>query len=148
MSRNRLAAYAFGAVFLLVGIWGFLLVTDFVETNTEQKILGIFEVNGLHNVVHLLVGAALLWAAWAGFRAARSMNLAVGGVYALVGIIGLFMTGADNDANILSVNLADNLLHIATAAVLLGVALTETADVEVAESREARGGRFHRPHTA
>lgn len=137
MSKNRAVAYAFGAVFLLVGIWGFLLVTDFVETNTEEKILGIFEVNGLHNVIHLGVGAALLWAAWAGFRMARTMNLAVGGTYLVVGLIGLLIAGDANDANILSLNLADNLLHLGTAAVLLGVAFMETTEVEASSSRES-----------
>lgn len=136
MSRNRLVAYVFGAIYLLIGILGFLIVTDFVETDTDKKLLGLFEVNGLHNVVHILIGVALLAAARAGYRAARSMNLAVGATYALVGIIGLFISGDDNDANILSLNAADNVLHLGTALVLLAVALSEKDYVEVDRERD------------
>jgi hypothetical protein len=90
MSRNRLVAYVFGAVYLLIGLLGFLIVTDFLETNTDERLI-LFEINGLHNVVHSLVGVALLAAARAGYRAARSMNMAVGATYLLIAIIGLFI---------------------------------------------------------
>ena len=51
-----------------------------------------------------------------------------------VGILGLFLIGTD--ANILSLNGADNVLHLASAIVLLGVGLSQDknvrADVPVA----------------
>ena len=136
MSRNRLVAYVFGAIYLVVGLVGFAVNSDFAEKNTEDKLLGLFEINGLHNVVHLLIGVALLAAAQVGYRAARSANIAIGGTYALVGVIGLFIANNTNDANILSLNGADNALHLASALVLLAVGLSEQSDVEVSRERE------------
>ena len=136
MSRNRLVAYVLGAIYTLVGLAGFALNSDFGDKNTDERVLGIFEINGLHNVVHLLIGIALLAAARAGYRAARSANMAVGATYLLVGIIGLFIANDTSDANILSLNSADNVLHIGTALVLLAVALSEKDYVEVDRERE------------
>ncbi|MDQ1709550.1 MAG: hypothetical protein QOG49_935 [Frankiaceae bacterium] len=136
MSRNRLVAYVLGAVYLLVGIVGFAINRNFGDKNTGDKLLGLFEINGLHNVVHILIGVALLAAARAGYRAARSMNMAVGGVYLLVGILGLFIANDHSAANILSLNGADNVLHIGSALVLLAVALSEKDYVEVDRERD------------
>ena len=136
MSRNRLVAYVLGAVYLLVGLVGFAVSSDFVNKNTDKRLLGIFEINGLHNVVHIAIGVALLAAARAGYRAARSMNMAVGGVYLLVGILGLFIANNTSSANILSLNGADNVLHLGSALVLLAVAMSEKDYVEVARERD------------
>jgi hypothetical protein len=141
MSRNKLVAYVFGAIYLVVGLVGFAVNSDFAEKNTEDNLLGLFEINGLHNVVHLLIGVALLAAAWAGHRAARSANLAIGGTYALVGAIGLFIANNTSDANILSLNGADNVLHLASALVLLGVGLAEREPVAADRERERAGVR-------
>lgn len=141
MSRNKLVAYVLGAVYLLLGLAGFAVNSDFADKNTNDKLLGLFEINGLHNVVHLAIGVALLAAARAGYRAARSMNMAVGAVYLLVGIIGLFIANDTNSANILSLNGVDNVLHIGSALVLLGVALSEKAYVEVSRERDRAGVR-------
>jgi glucose uptake protein GlcU len=128
-SPNRLVAAIFGVVYLLVGIIGFLVTgfEDFADNNTNEKILGIFEVNGLHNVVHLLIGAVLL-AASRTVAAAKASNMFVGAVYLIVGIIGLFIANDTSDLNILSLNGADNVLHLASALVLLGVALSQDKD--------------------
>ena len=136
MSRNRLVAYVLGAVYLIVGVVGFAVTSDFVNKNTDKKLLGLFEINGLHNVVHVLIGVALLAAARAGYRAARSMNITVGAVYLLVGIIGLFIANDTSSANILSLNGGDNVLHIGSALVLLAVGLSEKDYVEVDRERD------------
>lgn len=124
-SPNRLVAMVLGAVYLLVGLLGFAYtgLSQFAGTDTDDKILGIFEVNPLHNIAHLGIGALLVMAARAGVRQARSANTLVGAVYLLLGIIGLFIL--DSEANILSLNSADNVLHLVSAAVLLGVSLTQ-----------------------
>ena len=128
-SPNRLLGAVFGVVYLLVGLLGFAYTgfAEFAGTNTGEKILGIFEVNPLHNIVHLAIGALLLGASRA-VTTAKAANTAVGGVYLLVGVLGLFIL--DSAANILSLNGADNVLHFLSAAVLLGVGLT--ADKRVA----------------
>ncbi|PVE73685.1 DUF4383 domain-containing protein [Microbacterium testaceum] len=121
-SPNRLVATIFGAVYLLVGLLGFA-VTGGVGFISDQGglLLGIFEVNPLHNVAHLLIGAALLVAGLANARAAKGVNTTVGAVYLLLGIVGFFLVGTA--ANILALNTADHFLHLASAVVLLGVGL-------------------------
>jgi hypothetical protein len=121
-SPNRLLAVVFGAVYVLVGLLGFTVTAGvgFVDTS-GGLLLGLFEVNILHNVAHLLIGAALLIAGLSSVPAARSVNTTIGAVYLVLGIVGLFLVGST--FNILAINAADNVLHFASAAVLLAVGL-------------------------
>jgi hypothetical protein len=121
-SPNRLIATIFGAVYLLVGALGFAYTggVGFVATQ-GGLILGIFEVNPLHNIAHLLIGAALLIAGLVSAVAAKTVNIVVGAAYLLLGIVGFFLAGTG--ANILALNTPDHFLHLASAIVLLGVGL-------------------------
>lgn len=121
-SVNRLVATIFGAVYLLVGLLGFAVTggVNFIATE-GGLLLGIFEVNPLHNIAHLLIGAALLIAGLSSIAAARTVNTVVGAVYLLLGIVGFFI--ADSALNILALNTADHFLHLASAIVLLGAGL-------------------------
>jgi hypothetical protein len=123
-SPNRLLGVVFGIVYLLIGVLGFFVTsgTGFIATS-GPKLLGLFEINPLHNVAHLIIGAAVLIAALSGARAAKAVNTTVGAVYLLLGIVGLLIAGGNNPLNILAINGADNVLHFATAVVLLAVGL-------------------------
>ena len=122
-SLNRAVAAAFGAVFLLVGLIGFAVTGAVGFAGREgTALLGLFDVNPLHNIVHLAVGALLLAAAARGAAAARAANILVGAVYLLVGVVGLFVL--TSDLNVIALNSADNVLHLASAAALLGIGLT------------------------
>lgn len=127
-SPNRLVASIFGVVYLLVGVLGFFVTggVDFIATE-GGLLLGIFEVNPLHNVAHLLIGAALLIGGLSSVRAAKGVNIAVGAAYLLLGVIGFFLV--DTPANILALNTPDHFLHLASAIVLLGVGLAADRDV-------------------
>jgi beta-lactamase regulating signal transducer with metallopeptidase domain len=122
-SPNRLIATVFGAVYVLVGLLGFAVTgsVSFIATQ-GGLLLGIFEVNPLHNVAHLLIGAALLIAGVSNTTAAKAANSTIGAVYLLLGIVGFFI--ASTSLNILALNSADHFLHLASAIVLLGVGLT------------------------
>ena len=124
-SLNQTVALVFGAVYTLVAILGFFVSNTFADQN-DDKLLGIFEVNHLHNIVHLLIGVALI-AASRRHDSARGANLAIGATYLLVFLIGLFIAG-DKSANILALNGADNVLHLISGALLAGVALTQDKD--------------------
>src|SRR4029453_1793330 len=117
----RRFAQIFGAVYVLVGLVGFV-VTGFDHfAGSQGDTLILFDLNPLHNLVHLAVGGLWLY----GSRredTARSVTLLIGAVYAVVGVLGLFVTG-DSSANILALNQADNLLHLVTAVLALYVAL-------------------------
>ncbi|GLZ81462.1 hypothetical protein Afil01_62690 [Actinorhabdospora filicis] len=121
-SPNRIVGAIFGAVFTLVGLIGFFWSGGHAAMGHEGgAILGLFEVNVAHNIVHLAVGAALLAGSVLGTPAARAANGTVGAVYLAVGVAGLFLIGTD--LNILALNGADNALHLVVGAVLLGTAL-------------------------
>ena len=119
---NQKVGLVFGAVYVLVGLIGFAVTGGVGFAEAEGGLLlGIFEVNPLHNLVHLAVGVALAGAAAAGAGASKGVNLAVGAVYALVGVLGFFIGGTS--ANILALNSADHLLHLASAGLLIAVAM-------------------------
>lgn len=121
-SPNRLVATIFGAVYLVVGALGFAVTGGVGFVATEGGLLlGIFEVNPLHNIAHLLIGAALLIAGLSNARAAKTVNIIVGAAYLLLGIVGFFLAGTA--LNVLALNTFDHFLHLASALVLLGVGL-------------------------
>jgi hypothetical protein len=92
----------FGVVFLAVGILGFF----------NDPILGLFDVDLEHNIVHLAAGVVLL--ACAG-RAALTV---VGLVYLLVAVLG-FVMGEGELLGLVRVNQADNWLHVVLAVAML-----------------------------
>jgi hypothetical protein len=120
-SVNQTVGWVFGAVYLVVGLAGFFVTSGVDFAGTEGKSLLGFDVNPLHNVAHLLVGALLLFGASRGTATSRGVNTLVGAVYALLGVVGLFVLSSD--VNILALNRADNVLHVASAVLLLGVGL-------------------------
>lgn len=121
-SINQLVGYAAGATFLVVGLLGFVVSGDHAFAGEHGGNLLGFQVNGLHNVVHIGVGAALLVGATRGLRTSKTVNTLVGAVYLLVGVLGLFVI--DNGGlNLIALNWADNGLHLASAALLLTVGL-------------------------
>src|SRR5918997_461858 len=102
----------FGATLLLAGILGFFYSAAFGSPGETDKLLGIFAVNGWHNVVHIASG--VLGLALAG-RAdtARLYALGFGAVYLVVTIWGLALGEGGNILGFLPVNTEDNILHLA-----------------------------------
>jgi len=133
------AAAVVGAVFLVVGILGFIpgVTThyssmEFAGHHSDAKLLGLFEVSILHNIVHLLFGAAGLAMArtWSG---ARAYLLAGGAVYVVLALYGAVIDKG-TPANFVPVNIADDWLHLFLGLGMIGLGL--------AFGRErARGGR-------
>ncbi|MEV0268017.1 DUF4383 domain-containing protein [Hamadaea sp. NPDC050747] len=123
-SPIQLVAFAVGAVFLLVGVLGFVpgITTDygslsFASHHSDAELLGVFQVSILHNAVHLLFGVAgLLLARTAG--GARAFLIGGGAIYLILWLYGL-VVDADSAANFVPVNSADTWLHLA-----LGVGMT------------------------
>ena len=110
---TKTLALLFGAVFVLVGILGFIPAVA-----PNEHLLGIFHVNAAHNAVHLLSGIVALICGFAGERAAILFFRIFGIVYGLIAILGL--VGGDQPIlGIISNNMADVWLHIAIAAVSL-----------------------------
>jgi hypothetical protein len=139
----QVAAAAVGAVFLLVGVLGFVpgVTTDYdtltvASHESQAKLLGLFQVSILHNIVHLLFGLAGL--AVARTAAAARRFLVIGGaVYLVLWLYGL-VVDHDSSANFVPVNDADNWLHLllGLGMVLLGLALGRDADGRRAAASE------------
>jgi hypothetical protein len=117
-SVNSIVALAFGAIYTLVGVAGFF-VSDTFAAQEDDALLG-FQVNHLHNIVHLLIGLALIAAAKR-TDTARAANLAIGATYVLLGVLGPFINNTAVD--VIALNTADNWLHVASGLVLLAVGL-------------------------
>ena len=103
-----------GLALLLAGIFGFISDSSFDTGDGLQggSFLG-FEVNAIHNLVHVASGLVLI-AASPRRASARAVALAFGLVYGAVALIGL-IDGSDV-LGLIPVNSADNVLHIALAA--------------------------------
>lgn len=122
------AAAAVGAVFLLVGILGFVpgITTHygdmtFAGHESRAQLLGAFGVSILHNVVHLLFGVAGLALArtWSG---ARAFLIGGGAIYLVLWLYGLLVDQGSN-ANFVPVDDADNWLHLVLGLGMVAVRL-------------------------
>jgi len=120
----QLYALLFGITLLAVGILGFIADSSFdTGSNVQGSDFIIFEVNGWHNLVHIasgLAGIALSRRA----DSARLFALGFGAVYLLVTILG-FIDGNDV-LGLFPVDAADNVLHLAIAALGIGAGLASS----------------------
>ncbi|BBX35394.1 hypothetical protein MMAG44476_01270 [Mycolicibacterium mageritense DSM 44476 = CIP 104973] len=123
------AAVAVGALFLIVGVLGFIpgITSDYGDLtwaghHSDAQLLGVFNVSVLHNIIHLAFGVAGL-ALGRTVKSARAYLIGGGIVYAVVWLYGLVID-RDSAANFIPVNTADNWLHfgLAVVMILLGVA--------------------------
>ena len=145
-SPAQLTALLMGAVFLLVGVAGFVPgITTHYDTmsgaghHSGAMLLGLFQVSVLHNVIHLLYGVAGVLAARAG-KAARLYLLAGGAGYAVVWVYGL-VVDQNSSANFVPLNSADNWLHLALALgmVLLGLLMPTRTEFPTAAHAPSHG---------
>jgi hypothetical protein len=125
------AALAVGAVFLLVGILGFIpgVTTNYDQLagaghESEALLLGIFQVSILHNIVHLLFGAAGIALARS-IAGARNYLIWGGAIYLVLWLYGMFIDH-ESTANFVPLNTADNWLHfiLGIGMIALGLLLT------------------------
>jgi hypothetical protein len=127
-SLLRTAALVVGAAFLLVGILGFIPgVTSnydelsFASHESTAKLLGIFQVSVLHNIVHLVFGLAGI-AMSRRIDTARLFLLGGGVIYLVLFVYGLVIDET-SDANFVPLNTADNWLHFGLGLGMIGLGL-------------------------
>ncbi len=97
MGANQTWAKVIGVVLILVGLLGFFM---------GDNVFG-FQVNLLHNLVHLITGVIFAWAGFSAGAPTKKVNTWLGVIYLLLGIIGFFAL-----QDLLALNTADNWLHI------------------------------------
>lgn len=118
---SRMIAFAFGVVYVALGVLGFL-VTGFDQfaSDTNESLLG-FQVNPLHNLVHLATG--LLGIVMARRTdSARTFGWLLVAMFGVTFFYGLFAVG-ESDINFLNINSADNVLHFLNVLVGFAIAL-------------------------
>jgi hypothetical protein len=128
------AAQVVGIVFLAVGVLGFIpgITTDydtmsFASHHSDAMLLGIFQVSILHNIVHLLFGAAGLALART-VSGARNYLIGGGVVYLVLWIYGLVID-QNSSANFVPVNTADNWLHLVLGIGMIGLGVALSRNV-------------------
>ncbi len=110
MSALRVIAVLFGIGFLAIGILGFM-----PNYTPNGLLFGYFEVDNMHNYVHIISGVIALLAA-ASARYARLYFQIFGIIFAIVTIAGFWRAG---DLYVMHMNMADNILCLVIAVIAL-----------------------------
>jgi hypothetical protein len=113
-STVQMVALLFGAIYLAVGIIGFLPFLGGSVTMTNTMLLGLFNINLLHNLVHVVIGIAGL-AAVTSLPNSRRFCQVVGVILLLLGVLGVFIA---NPLGLLDIGGLDIWLHLVSGAVL------------------------------
>jgi hypothetical protein len=113
-STVQIVALLFGAIYLAVGILGFLPFLGGSFTLTNHALLGLFQINLLDNLVHVVIGIAGL-AAVTSLPNSRRFCQVVGVILLLLGVLGVFVA---NPLGLLYIGQLDIPLHLVSGAIL------------------------------
>ena len=116
MTRTPAQLYALvlGVVLVAVGIVGFAWSASFGTPGESDEVLGLFAVNGWHNLVHLASGALGLGVAGS-TAGSRIYALGFGAVYLVVTIWGFALGSGSAILDLVAINHGDTVLHLAIA---------------------------------
>lgn len=103
MSAQKITL-ALGVVYVLIGILGFV-----PGITSNGLLLGIFAVNPLHNIAHLVLGAVLIWGGTS--ASYTSVNKAMAVVFAAL-VVASFIAPIVEQ---LPLNPPDTILHLVSA---------------------------------
>jgi len=121
-SPNRLLGIIFGVIFVIVGLFGFVLATPYAFATPQGAVfIGLFAANGALSGIHVVIGAVLVLSGLSGVLSAKISGLLIG-----VGLVGFGIFGfiaAHTAANIFALNTPDSLLHLLGGLLLAGAAL-------------------------
>jgi len=128
-SPAQLYALIFGVVLVAVGILGFFYESSFSSGDDAERdaVLGILDVNGWHNLVHIASGVVGLAVAGS-YANARTYALVFGAVYIVVAILGFIYGNGDEIFDIIPVNTEDNVLHVLIGVAGLGAGMATPAE--------------------
>ena len=139
-SPAQVYALVIGLTLTVAGILGFFYSASFSTGDGTERdaVLGLLDVNGWHNIVHLASGVIGL-AVVGSYSGARAYALGLGAVYLLVTVLGFIAGSGDEIFNLIPVNTEDNILHLLIGIAGIGAGLATP-------SRERNAGT--RPATA
>ncbi|GCE46783.1 uncharacterized protein DUF4383 [Thermosporothrix hazakensis] len=116
-TANRILSLILGIVFTIIGIVGF-----FFSSTMRVANMGGFDVDVVHNIVHLVTGIIALIATFMPWS--RLFNQIFGVVYTLLGLAGLVYPAFYFDHRLLGimhVNAVDHVLHLVAGIIALAV---------------------------
>jgi hypothetical protein len=105
-------AWLFAAIFVVVGVLGFV-----PGMTSNGMLLGIFMVDTMHNLIHIISGLLAGYMAVTSPKFARMYFKGFGAIYAFVAIVGFIQN--DTVLGIISTNMADHVLHVIIATLML-----------------------------
>lgn len=111
----RTVALIFGIIYLVVGLVGFIPGLGGTAGIAPTPLLGIFDINVVHNIVHILIGIVALMGARSEAQAGPALR-GLGIVLIIIGIVGLFWK---NPFNIIPIGGPDVALHLVTGVIFL-----------------------------
>jgi hypothetical protein len=134
----RRIALVFGIVFLLVGLLGFIMpgaggLMDMAADPPANMLLGLFPVNFLHNLVHLLFGVWGLVASRS-FSGAKMYAQVAGAIYIVLAILGFVVP---TTFGLIPIGGNDIWLHGLLGIVLAGIGFTAKGEGMAAAPRPA-----------
>src|SRR5687767_5468645 len=99
---SMLYAGVVGATLVVAGIIGFFYNATFTsDESVRDAVFGLLDVNGWHNVVHIVTGVLGLAAFRAGAHSARTYAMALGVVYLVVAAWGFVLGSGDSILSII-----------------------------------------------
>jgi hypothetical protein len=123
-SPAQLYALIAGAVLTVAGILGFFYDSSFTsDKSMRDAVLGLLDVNGWHNVLHVATGMLGLVLA-SSFASARAYALGLGIVYVVVAIWGFAIGDGGSILSIIPVNTEDDILHLLIGIAGIGAAVS------------------------
>jgi hypothetical protein len=127
-SPAQVFALVIGLTLVVAGIAGFFYNASFSTGDDlpRDAVIGILDVNGWHNLVHIVSGVIGLLLAGS-YDGARLFALAGGAVYLVVAVVGFIAGDGGEIVGLVPVNTEDNLLHLLIAIAGLGAGLATPA---------------------
>jgi hypothetical protein len=123
----QIYALVFGAVLLIAGIIGFFYSAAFGSPGDVDGVFGVLDVNGWHNVVHILSGVVGLAVAGS-YSNARLYALGFGAIYIVVAILGFIYGDGDSIFDLIPINTEDNVLHALIGVAGIGAGMATPAE--------------------
>jgi hypothetical protein len=127
-SPAQVYALVIGLTLVVAGIAGFFYNASFStgDGTARDALLGILDVNGWHNIVHIASGAIGLFVAGS-YGGARAYALGLGVVYLLVTLLGFIAGDGEEIFNLIPVNTEGNFLHLLIGIAGIGAGLATPA---------------------
>jgi hypothetical protein len=137
-SPAQVYALVIGLTLVVDGIAGFFYSASFAtgDGSARDAVLGILDVNGWHNLVHIVSGAVGLFVAGS-YGGARAYALGLGVVYLLVTLLGFIAGDGEEILNLIPVNTEDNFLHLLIGIAGIGAGLATPARERYPAARAA-----------